>query len=127
LFCRLLCPSPTRLLYHLGDPVCPIVSHAWQREENYVRRGAERIAAGKKVFLSEKQDGGMSVDASRSKSVEHAQTVRIRDLALGGEAWSWCQVRKTSVILSRACSACAWVVKQLPKCQVSQRWVVLSM
>ena len=61
----------------------------------------------------------MSVDASRSKSVEHAHTGRIRDVALGGEAWSWCTVRKTAVIVSRACFACAWVLKQLPKCHAS--------
>ena len=47
-------------------------------KHTYAVRGADRVSAGRRAFLREKQEGGTSVDARRSESGEHAHAVRIR-------------------------------------------------
>jgi hypothetical protein len=56
------------------------------------------------------------VDVSRTEREEHTHTVRIRSFAMRGEAWSWCKVRKTSLLLSRAGVASLLTLKPLPTC-----------
>ena len=88
--CMLLCPCPSHTLAHyplLGEH---LPSHMrGEGKHTCLVRGADRVESGRKAFRSEKQEGGTSVDASRTESVEHAHPGRISDFAMGSEAWSW--------------------------------------